>query len=86
MTAGNASGINDGAGAVVIMTADKAKELGITPIAAIKAYGWGGVDPSVMGLGPIEATKSAMAKCGLTVDAFDVIEATRPSPPRRWPS
>jgi len=75
VTAGNASGINDGAAAVVVMSADKANELGLTPLVSIKAYGWGGVDPSVMGLGPIAATRSAMKKGGYQVDNFQVIEA-----------
>ncbi len=75
VTAGNASGINDGAAAVVVMSADKANELGIKPMAIIKSFGAGGVDPSVMGLGPIPASKNALAKAGLTVDDLDVIEA-----------
>ncbi len=75
VTAGNASGINDGAGAVVVTSADKAKELGLPVMAKIRAYGWGGVDPSLMGLGPIYASRAAMAKAGCTVDDFDLIEA-----------
>lgn len=76
VTAGNASGINDGAAAVVVMSADKAKELGIKPIAKVTGYGTAGVDPSIMGVGPIEATRKAMKKAGIaSVDEFDVIEA-----------
>jgi acetyl-CoA C-acetyltransferase len=75
VTAGNASGINDGAAAVVVMTEDKAAELGCTPLAYIRSYGWGGVDPSVMGLGPIEASRSALKKANLTVDDMELIEA-----------
>jgi acetyl-CoA C-acetyltransferase len=75
VTAGNASGINDGAAAVVLMTREKAEELGCKPLASIRSYGWGGVDPSVMGLGPIEATKSALAKGGLSVEDLELIEA-----------
>ncbi len=75
VTAGNASGINDGAGAVVVMSADKAAELGLKPLAKIKSYGWGGVDPAYMGIGPIAATKAAMAKIGCTAQDFDLIEA-----------
>ncbi len=75
VTAGNASGINDGAAAVVCMSESTAQELGLTPLAAIRAYGWGGVDPSVMGLGPIYATRNALAKAGLTVADLDLIEA-----------
>jgi acetyl-CoA C-acetyltransferase len=75
VTAGNASGINDGAGATVVMSAAKAEELGITPIARIVSYGWAGVDPSVMGMGPVPATKLALQRAGLSVDQLDVIEA-----------
>jgi acetyl-CoA C-acetyltransferase len=75
VTAGNASGINDGAVALIIMSADKAKELGIQPLARIRAYGEGGVDPSIMGLGPIPATRKALAKSGLTIADMDLIEA-----------
>jgi len=75
VTAGNASGINDGAAAMVVMSADKAKELGITPLARILAYASGGVDPSIMGMGPVPATKKALKKSGLTIDDIDLIEA-----------
>ena len=75
VTAGNASGINDGAGAVVVTSAETAKEMGLPVVARIKGYGWGGVDPAYMGLGPIAATRVAMAKCGCTVADFDLIEA-----------
>lgn len=75
VTAGNASGINDGAAALVLMSADKAKELGIKPLARIRSYASGGVDPSIMGTGPIPATRKALAKAGLTVDDLDLIEA-----------
>ena len=75
VTAGNASGINDGAAAVVVTSREKANALGLPILAKIKSYGWGGVDPSVMGLGPIEASKSALTKAGLTVEDLDLIEA-----------
>lgn len=75
VTAGNASGINDGAAAIVLMSADKAKELGITPLARIRSFGSAGVDPSVMGIGPVPATQKALAKAGLTVADLDLIEA-----------
>jgi acetyl-CoA C-acetyltransferase len=75
VTAGNASGINDGAAAVVLMTREKAEELGCQPLASIRSYGWGGVDPSIMGVGPIAATNSALAKAGLSVDDLELIEA-----------
>jgi len=75
VTAGNASGINDGAAAVVVMSEEKAKELGITPMATFVAGALGGVDPSIMGVGPVAATRKVLAKTGMTVDDFDLIEA-----------
>jgi acetyl-CoA C-acetyltransferase len=68
VTAGNASGINDGAAALVIMSEEKAEELGVEPLATIVAWASGGVDPSIMGIGPVPATKKAMEKAGLTVN------------------
>jgi len=75
VTAGNASGINDAAAAVVVTTRERARELGMPVMASIKSYGWAGVDPSVMGLGPIYATRAAMKKGGYAVDDFELIEA-----------
>lgn len=75
VTAGNASGINDGSAALVLMTADKAKALGLKPLARILGYGSGGVDPSIMGMGPVPATRRALAKAGLQVGDLDLIEA-----------
>jgi len=75
VTAGNASGINDGSAALVVMSADKAKALGLKPLARILGYGSGGVDPSIMGMGPVEATRKALAKAGLTIADMDLIEA-----------
>ena len=75
VTAGNASAINDGAAAVVLMSESKAKELGVTPMATWIAGALGGVDPAIMGVGPVAATKKVMAKTGLTIDDFDLIEA-----------
>ncbi len=75
VTAGNASGINDGAAAVVVMSEEKAKELGVTPMATWVAGALGGVDPSIMGIGPVAATKKVLAKTGMSVDEFDIIEA-----------
>ncbi len=75
VTAGNASGINDGAAAVVVTSREKANELGLPVLAKIRSYGWGGVDPSVMGLGPIAASRSAMTKGNCTVEDLDLIEA-----------
>lgn len=75
VTAGNASGINDAGAALVVMSADKAKALGIKPLARIIGYGSGGVDPSIMGMGPVPATRKALAKAGLTISDIDLIEA-----------
>jgi acetyl-CoA C-acetyltransferase len=75
VTAGNASGINDGAAAFVVMSAEKAKELGIKPMAKILSYGSKGLEPSIMGYGPFHATKKALENTGLTVADLDLIEA-----------
>lgn len=74
VTAGNASGINDGAAAVVMMSADKARELGLKPKLRIVAHAAGGVDPSVMGIGPVPATKKALHRAGMKIEDMDVIE------------
>ena len=75
VTAGNSSAINDGAAAVVLMSESKAKELGVTPMATWVCGALGGVDPAIMGIGPVEATKKVLAKTGMTIDDFDLIEA-----------
>jgi len=75
VTAGNASGINDGAAAFVVMSEDKAKELGLKVMAEIVSYASGGVDPAIMGTGPIPASKSALEKAGLKIDDIELIEA-----------
>lgn len=75
VTAGNASGINDGAGAVVVMSKEKADELGIKPMARVLSYASGGVDPKIMGVGPVPATRKALEKAGITIDDIDLIEA-----------
>jgi len=75
VTAGNASGINDGAAAVVLMSSDEAQKRGITPLARIKSWATAGVDPSIMGTGPIPASRKALEKAGWTVDDLDLIEA-----------
>ncbi len=75
VTAGNASGINDGGAAFVVMSADKAQALGLEPLAYVKSYATAGVDPTIMGTGPIPACKKALAKAGLTVKDLDLIEA-----------
>ena len=75
VTAGNASGINDGAAAIVVMSAEKAKELGVKPMATWLGGALAGVDPSIMGIGPVYATRKVMSRLGLTVDDMDLIEA-----------
>jgi acetyl-CoA C-acetyltransferase len=74
VTAGNASGINDAAAAVLVMSRAKAKELGLEPMVTIKSYAGGGVDPAYMGLGPIPASRRALLHAGLTVKDIDVVE------------
>ena len=75
VTAGNASGINDAAAAVVLMEAGAAKARGVKPLARLVAYAHAGVDPKYMGIGPVPATQLALKKAGLTVNDLDVIEA-----------
>ena len=74
VTAGNASGLNDGAAAVVIMAADKASALGLKPMARIVSYAWAGVEPDLMGYGPVPATRKALVKAGLSLDQVELIE------------
>lgn len=74
VTAGNASGLNDGAAAVMVMSADKAKELGLTPLATIKSFASAGLDPSIMGMGPVPASKRALEKAGWSVNDLDLME------------
>lgn len=75
VTAGNASGINDGAAAVVVMSQERAYELGLKPLATIVANASAGVDPSIMGIGPVSAVKKALAKANMTLEQMDLIEA-----------
>jgi acetyl-CoA C-acetyltransferase len=75
VTAANASGINDSAAALVIMSKEKADELGIKPLCTIKGYASAGVDPAIMGIGPVPSTKKALAKAGLEMKDLDLIEA-----------
>lgn len=75
VTAGNASGINDGAAAIVVMSEEKAKELGVKPMATFVAGALAGVAPSVMGIGPVASTKKVMDKAGMKIEDFDIIEA-----------
>ena len=75
VTAGNASGINDGAAVLIVMSADKAKALGLKPLARIVSYASAGVDPSIMGYGPVPASTAALAKAGLTIKDMGLVEA-----------
>lgn len=75
VTAGNASGINDGAAAIVVMSEEKAKELGVTPMATWVQGALAGVEPEIMGIGPVAATRKVMERTGLTVEDMDLIEA-----------
>lgn len=75
VTAANASGINDGAAALVLMTAENAEKRGLTPLATIKSWATAGVDPAYMGLGPIPASKKALAKAGWAIEEIDLVEA-----------
>ena len=75
VTAGNSSGINDGAAAVVVMSEEKAKELGVTPMATWVAGALAGVEPRIMGIGPVAATRKVMEKTGMKIEDFDAIEA-----------
>jgi acetyl-CoA C-acetyltransferase len=74
VTAGNASGINDGAAAVLLMSADKAKELGLEPVLKVKAFASGGVDPAYMGLGPVPAIRKVLKATGMSINDLDTIE------------
>ena len=75
VTAGNSSGINDGAAAVVVMSEEKAKELGVKPMATWVAGALGGVDPKIMGIGPVAATRKVLKRTGMEINDFDIIEA-----------
>ncbi len=75
VTAGNASGINDGAAAVLVMSADKAAELGLTPLAKIKSYAMSGIEPEVMGLGPVNAVRKTLEKASWSLQEVDLVEA-----------
>jgi acetyl-CoA C-acetyltransferase len=74
VTAGNASGINDGAAAVIMMTASQAEQMGLKPMARIKAYASAGLDPSIMGMGPVSATRLCLQKAGWGVNDIDLME------------
>ncbi|HLN64672.1 MAG TPA: acetyl-CoA C-acetyltransferase [Symbiobacteriaceae bacterium] len=75
VTAGNASGINDGAAALLVMSAEKAASLGLKPLAVVRSYASAGVEPRIMGMGPVPATRKALAKAGLSLADIDLIEA-----------
>jgi acetyl-CoA acetyltransferase family protein len=74
VTAGNSSGITDGAGAMVVMSAEKIRELGITPMVKMVSFAYAGVDPNIFGIGPVPATRKALSRVGLTLDQMDIIE------------
>ncbi|MGA0830179.1 MAG: acetyl-CoA C-acyltransferase, partial [Nitriliruptoraceae bacterium] len=74
ITAGNACPLNDGAAAVLVMSDTKAKALGLTPLARIVSSGVSGLNPEIMGLGPIEASRQALARAGMTIDDIDLVE------------
>ncbi|MBS1174599.1 MAG: phaA [Burkholderiaceae bacterium] len=74
VTAGNASGINDGAAMVMLMSADKARELGLTPLASIKSFASAAIDPAIMGMGPVNASRKALNKAGWSADELDLME------------
>jgi acetyl-CoA C-acetyltransferase len=75
VTAGNSSGINDGAAALVLASGEIVEELGLTPVAKLISWGQAGIDPSIMGIAPIEASRQALARAGLTMDDIDLVEA-----------
>jgi acetyl-CoA C-acetyltransferase len=75
VTAGNASGINDGAAAIVLASGEAVKKYGLKPMAKLVSWGHGGVDPKIMGVGPVPASRQAMAKAGVTIDDIDLVEA-----------
>ena len=74
VTPGNASGLNDGAAGVILMSADKAAEIGVVPRMRLKGFGYAGVKPEIMGYGPVPATRKALARAGLTMDDIGAIE------------
>ncbi|WP_029061868.1 beta-ketothiolase BktB [Labrenzia sp. DG1229] len=75
VTAGNASGLNDGAAGIILLSAEKAEELGVRPLARVRSYGVAGVDPAVMGIGPVPAMQIAMKRAGIGADDLDVVES-----------
>ena len=74
VTAGNACPLNDGAAAVIVMSDTRARELGITPLARVVSSGVSGLDPEIMGLGPVEAIRQALRRAGMTIDDIDLVE------------
>ena len=75
ITAGNASGVNDGAAAIVLASGEAVKKYGLKPMAKLLSWGQGGVDPKIMGVGPVPASRQAMEKAGLTIEDIDLVEA-----------
>ena len=97
VTAGNASGLNDGAAAVLVMSAQRAAALGLKPLAVIRAYASAGLDPSIMGMGPVPASQRCLKKAGWSAQDLDLMEIEAPTGPTtrttwatcsacRWPS
>ncbi len=88
MTAANASGINDGAAAIVLASGEAVAKYGLKPMAKLIGWGQGGVDPKIMGVGPVVASRNAMAKAGVTIDDIDLVRLTRRSllSPSLWPA
>ena len=75
MTAANASGLNDGAAAIIVASGEAVEKYGLKPMVKLTGWGQGGVDPKIMGVGPVPATRKALAKAGLTMEDIDLIEA-----------
>jgi acetyl-CoA C-acetyltransferase len=75
VTAGNASGLNDGAAAIILASGEAVEKYGLKPLAKLTGWGQGGVDPKIMGVGPVPACRQAMAKAGVTIEDIDLIEA-----------
>ncbi len=85
VTAANASGINDGAAAIILASGEAVEKYGLKPMAKLIGWGQGGVDPKIMGVGPVPASRQAMAKAGVTIDDIDLIRPTRPLRPSPSP-
>jgi acetyl-CoA C-acetyltransferase len=84
VTAGNASGLNDGAAAVMVMSEDEAARAGLTPLARIASYATAGLDPAIMGVGPVYASRKALEKAGWKVGDLDLVEANEAFAAQAW--